>query len=58
MTYTSEEIRNAKALICWHQQNLYNEIKSPKPCDMAIEKAFLISKSIFDKEAAREQYSF
>ena len=58
MQYTQQEISDAKALMCWHQRNLYNEIKDPKPCQMDFEKAKLISSEVLDKEAAREQYCF
>ncbi len=56
MQYTQQEISDAKALMCWHQRNLYSEVKEPKPCDMEFQKALLISSEILDKAAAREQY--
>ncbi len=58
MQYTQQEISDAKALICWHQRNLYSEVKEPKPCDMEFQKALLISSEILDKASAREQYCF
>jgi hypothetical protein len=58
MKYSKKEIKEAKSIACWHEQNFYNEIKTQKPYNMNLKKALSISEEFYSKESGRDQYSF